>query len=144
MHAFGASYHGAAPDLPDGIVANIAFESGAVASVTGGALGANNLRTPTWLDVYAEKGQALVTGIDHMFDTLTWGRSDDSGEPNRQHWPNPRLRTLIVQYALAEFVDCVRTGRQPECDADADLKALALAMAVNESVATGSTVDLRS
>jgi len=142
--AFGASYHGAAPALPDGVVANIRFESGAVASVTGGSLGADILRTPTWLDVYAEKGQALVTGIEHMFDTLTWGRSDDSGEPSRQHWPNPRLRTLIVQYALAEFIDSVRTGRQPESDANAGLNALALAMAVNQSVATGETVDLRS
>ena len=143
-HAFGASYHGAAPALPDGIVANIAFESGAVASVTGGSLGADILRTPTWLDVYAEKGQALVTGIEHMFDTLTWGRSDDNGEPNRQHWPNPRLRTLIVQYAIAEFVDSVRTGKQPESDADAGLKALAMAMAVNKSTATGEIVDLRN
>ena len=143
-HAFGASYHGAAPALPDGVVANIRFESGAVASVTGGSLGADILRTPTWLDVYAEKGQALVTGIEHMFDTLTWGRSDDSGEPSRQHWPNPRLRTLIVQYAIAEFIDSVRTGRQPESDANAGLNALALAMAVNQSVATGETVDLRS
>lgn len=88
LHAFGASYHGAEPSLPDGIVASIRFASGAVASVTGGALGADALRTPTWLDVYAEKGQALVTGIDHMYDTLTWGRADDS-EPKRERWPNP-------------------------------------------------------
>ncbi|MCY3831412.1 MAG: Gfo/Idh/MocA family oxidoreductase [Chloroflexi bacterium] len=141
LHAFGASYHGAAPNLPDGAVANIRFESGAVASVTGGALGANALRTPTWLDVYAEKGQALVTGIDHMYDTLTWGRFDD-GEPTREHWPNPPLRTLIVRYALEEFVNSVRNGVQSESDASAGLKALALAMAVNESVAAGEPVDL--
>ena len=142
LHAFGASYHGAEPTLPDGAVANIRFESGAVASVTGGSLGANALRTPTWLDVYAEKGQALVTGIDHMFDTLTWGRAEGEGEPTREHWPNPPLRTLIVRYAIEEFVNSVRTGEQPESDADAGLKALALAMAVNKSVATGEAVDL--
>lgn len=141
LHAFGASYHGAAPSLPDGAVANIRFQSGAVASVTGGALGANALRTPTWLDVYAEGGQALVTGIDHMYDTLTWGRFDD-GEPTRAHWPNPPLRTLIVRYALEEFVSSVRNQVQPESDAAAGLKALALAMAVNESVAIGEPVDL--
>ena len=143
LHAFGANYHGASASLPDGIVANIRFESGAVASVTGGALGADALRTPTWLDVYAETGQALVTGIDHMYDTLTWGRFDDKGEPTRQHWPNPPLRTLIVRYAIETFVNAVRTGAQPESDADAGLKALAMAMAVNESVASGEPVDLR-
>ena len=142
LHAFGASFHGAEPTLPDGAVANIRFESGAVASVTGGSLGANCLRTPTWLDVYAEKGQALVTGIDHMFDTLTWGTAADEGEPKREHWPNPPLRTLIVRYALEEFVNSIRSGNQPESNADAGLKALALAMAVNESVATGEPVDL--
>ena len=141
LHAFGASYHGAAPGLPDGAVANIRFQSGAVASVTGGSLGADALRTPTWLDVYAEKGQALVTGIDHMYDTLTWGRVDDD-EPTREHWPNPPLRTLIVRYALEEFVSSVRSRVQPASDAAAGLKALALAMAVNESVATGAPVDL--
>ena len=143
LHAFGASYHGASPTLPDGAVANIRFESGAIASVTGGSLGANSLRTPTWLDVYTGKGQALVTGIDHMFDTLTWGTFEDKGDPKREHWPNPPRRTLIVRYAIEEFVNSVRTGSQPESDADAGLKALALAMAVNESTATGETVDLR-
>ena len=143
LHAFGANYHGASPTLPDGVVANIRYESGAIASVTGGALGSNNLRTPTWLDVYTEKGQALVTGIDHMFDTLTWGCFDDSGDPMREHWPNPPRRTLIVRYAIEEFVNSVRTGEQPAANADAGLKALALAMAVNESVATGDPVDLR-
>lgn len=142
LHAFGASYHGAAPTLPDGAVANIRFESGAVASVTGGALGANALRTPTWLDVYTENGQALVTGIDHMFDSLSWGMADEE-EPTREHWPNPPLRTLIVRYAIEEFVNGVRSGQQPESDAEAGLKALALAAAVNESVATGEPVDLR-
>lgn len=141
LHAFGASFHSASPALADGAVANIRFESGAIASVTGGALGANALRTPTWLDVYAANGQALVTGIDHMYDTLTWGRVNDS-EPRREHWPNPPLRTLIVQYALEEFVKGVQTGKQPESDADAGLKALALAMAVNESMRTGAPVDL--
>ena len=141
LHAFGASYHGATQDALDGAVANIRFESGAIASVTGGSLGADALRTPTWLDVYAEAGQALVTGIDHMYDTLTWGRFDD-GEPTREHWPNPPLRTLIVRYALEEFVSSVRSGVQPESDAAAGLKALALAMAVNESVATGKPIDL--
>lgn len=143
LHAYGGSYHGAAPALPDGIVASIRFESGAVAAVTGGALGANALRTPTWLDVYAQNGQALVTGIDHMYDTLTWGTVDDS-EPTRSHWPNPPLRTLIVRYALEEFISSVRTGNQPASDADAGMKALAMAMAVNESVATGESVDLRN
>ena len=142
LHAFGASYHGAEPTLPDGAVANIRFASGAVASVTGGALGANCLRTPTWLNVYTENGQALVTGIDHMYDTLSWGRAADQGEPKREHWPNPPLRTLIVQYALGEFVNGIRRGKQPESNADAGLKALALALAVNESVASGDSVDL--
>ena len=140
LHAFGASFHGAEPTLPDGAVANIRFESGAIASVTGGSLGADCLRTPTWLDVYTEKGQALVTGIDHMFDTLTWGMAADEGEPKRENWPNPPLRTLIVRYAIEEFVNGIRAGRQPESDAEAGLKALA--MAVNESVTTGEAVDL--
>ena len=143
LHAYGASYHGAEASLPDGAVAAIRFASGAVASVTGGALGANALRTPTWLDVYAEKGQALVTGIDHMYDTLTWGTAE-AAAPTREHWPNPPLRTLIVQYALEEFVRSLRSGEQPESDAEAGLKALALAMAVNQSVATGETIDLRA
>ena len=48
-----------------------------------------------------------------------------------------------MRYAIEEFVNSVRTGEQPAANADAGLKALALAMAVNKSVATGDPVDLR-
>ena len=63
--------------------------------------------------------------------------------PSANIGPIHRLRTLIVRYAIEEFVNSVRTGKQPASNADAGLKALALAMAVNESTATGEIVDLR-
>jgi len=71
-----------------------------------------------------------------MLDTLTWGIVDKD-ESTREHWPNQPLRTLIVRYAIEEFVNGLRSGAQPE--RDAGLKALAL----NQSVAKGEAVKLR-
>lgn len=139
LHAFGGNFSGVA-STPDGAVINIRFANGAVASVTGGGLGATGMRMRAWFDVFAAAGQALVTGIDHMPDTLTWAKLNDT-ETTSETWQNPPRRR-IVRYALEHFIECVRNGKQPDCDVTDGMKALAIAMAVNESITTGQPVEL--
>lgn len=137
LHALGGNFHGVGAPLEDGALINIEFENGSVASVTGGALGAPGMGIRTWLNVYAEHGQGLVTGMGHMYDTLTWAPHGQRDTQHQQHWPNP---PRILRYSAQAFLDGVRTGRQPDCGIKDGLRALALTKAVRESLATRGPV----
>jgi predicted dehydrogenase len=54
----------------------------------------------------------------------------------------PAVRLLDQAGSLAEFVDAVRTGREPESSGRANLGSLALALAAVESSERGAPVDL--
>lgn len=139
VHAFGGNFSGVA-STPDGAVVNVQFANGSVASVTGGGLGSFGLRMRSWFDVFAAEGQALVTGLDHMIDTLTWAQIHQM-EPTVQTWPNPPRRQ-IMRYSMQHFIECVRDGKQPEVGIVDGVKALALSMAVNDSIQTGQPVEV--
>ena len=141
LHAYGGNFHGVGAPLEDGAAMTIRFKSGAVAAVTGGGLGARAIGTRTWLDVYARNGQGLVTGAYHMYDTLTWARHDAT-EAKTQSWEIPPRRQ-IMRYAMQHFIECVRDGKTPTCGVDDGVRALALSMAVRESLRAGGPVEVR-
>lgn len=138
LHAYGRNFHGVGAPLADGAVINIEFAGGAVAALAGGALGAGAVGIRTWLNVYTEHGQALVTGSRHRYDTLTWAKHGP-GAAESETWESPQL---LMPYAIQHFLDCVRAGTAPSCGVDDGLRALALAMAVERSLREGGPVEV--
>lgn len=136
LHAYGGNFHGVGAPLPDGAAITVEFANGTVAALTGGALGARGIGIRTWLDVYAEGGQAILTGSKHRYDTLTWAQhGQDNAET--ETWETP---PQLMHAALGHFIDSVRTGTPPSCTVDDGMRALALSMAVQQSLREKSPV----
>jgi predicted dehydrogenase len=131
LYAEGRSFTSAGDPLEDAAAIIVRFESGAVASLVGGGMSTNAIDTRTWLNVYTEHGQGLVTGIAHMYDTLSWARRADK-EAVTGTWENPP-RLQIMRYSLRHFVDSIKSGAAPSCGIDDALRTLAVCMAVHES-----------
>ena len=130
LYAEGGSYLGSR--LEDGAAMTIRFKSGAAAVLTGGGIAAQAFPQPPYLSLYAANGQAQLTGVQHMFGALTWATRKDK-ETKTETWELPP-RGQIMIYALRHFMDCVRSGRQPLTGVAEGMQALALAMAVRESL----------
>ncbi|MGC0211838.1 Gfo/Idh/MocA family protein [Streptomyces levis] len=138
VQAAGGSYLGS--PLEDGVAVVLRFASGASAVLTGGALGAQAMRTPATLSVYSRHGQARLTGRDHMFGELEWATAD-AGTATHESWPLPG-RGDISAAALAHFVAALRDGSAHSPGRDAGVLAVRLAMAVRRALATGGSVDV--
>ena len=138
VHAGGGAYRGG--PLEDGVAVVLRFAGGAVATLTGGSLGVPAMGTPATLSVYAEHGQARLTGTDHMFNDLTWATAD-ADAPTRETWPLPP-RGRISADALRHFAAAVRAGTAPVPGAADGARAVRVAMAVRVSLTTGMPVTL--
>ncbi|MCW1098959.1 Gfo/Idh/MocA family oxidoreductase [Streptomyces sp. RS2] len=138
VHAEGGAYRSGS--LEDGIAVTIRYEGGATAVLTGGNLGVQALRTPVHLSVCTERGQALLTGRDHMVNDLTWA-TEDRDEPVHERWELPS-RARISAAALRHFVDSVQAGIRPTPGVPEGTDAVRLAMAVRRSLASGRPVQL--
>ncbi|TPQ20071.1 Gfo/Idh/MocA family protein [Streptomyces sporangiiformans] len=136
VHAEGGAYRSGS--LEDGIAVTIRYEGGGTAVVTGGNLGVEALRTPARLSVCTERGQAVLTGGDHMVNALTWATAEHT-EAVRENWELPS-RGRISAAALRHFVDCVGAGTPPAPGVPEGVRAVRLAMAVRESLTTGGRV----
>ncbi len=131
VYAEGRSFTGTGAPLEDAAAITVRFENGAIASLVGGGMSTNAIDTRTWLNVYTENGQGLVTGIAHMYDTLSWARRSDP-DATTQTWENPP-RLQIMRYSMRHFIDCVKSGATPSAGIDDAMKTLAICSAVHES-----------
>ncbi|MDX2938363.1 Gfo/Idh/MocA family protein [Streptomyces ipomoeae] len=138
VHAEGGAYRSGS--LEDGIAVTIRYAGGATAVLTGGNLGVPALRTPARLSVCTERGQAVLTGHDHMVNALTWATAEHA-EPVQENWELPS-RGRISAAALRHFVDAVRAGTRPTPGIPEGIGAVRLAMAVRRSLASGGPVPL--
>ncbi|WP_164764727.1 Gfo/Idh/MocA family protein [Streptomyces lydicus] len=136
VHAEGGAYR--TRSLEDGIAVAIRYDGGSAAVLTGGNLGVEALRTPVTLSVHTERGQARLTGRDHMFHSLTWATAEHT-EPVHEEWDLPS-RGRISAAALRHFVQSVGAGVPPVPGVREGVRAVRLAMAVRESLATGTPV----
>lgn len=115
------------------------FESGAIAALTCGGLGAKSFRDYPRLDVITANGQAKLAGREHMWDQLTWALRDDDAQRVLAHTPETALYTRY-SFAFRHFVDCVRAGAPLTPTVEDGVRAVALAMATYESARTGRRV----
>jgi predicted dehydrogenase len=130
LHAEGDAYFGTA--MESGVAMTVKFVGGGAAALTAGGVGARVFDQPTFLSVCTAHGQARVTGPSHMYDTLVWARRD-AKRLSRETWELPPRRQ-IMRYAMRHFVDCVKSGQKPSAGLADGMRALALAMAVRESL----------
>jgi predicted dehydrogenase len=139
VYAKGRSYKGVS-DMADAALLMIEFENGSYAAANGGAIGTTSFQTPMYVHVFAENGEARVTGPDWMYSKIEWATTDDK-EMRVEEFSLPDRRQIML-YSLAHFTECVRDGAAPSCDAEDGLNCMRIVDGLRESIATGNVVDL--
>jgi len=139
VYAHGRNYWGAST-LEDSAAGVIEFENGSCAAVNGGGLGTPAFGVPMYVHVYAENGEALVSGDGWMYDKIEWALRDD-GEKSVEEFELPPRRQ-IMRYNMEHFIQCVRDGATPTCGAEDGLNAMRIVDGLKESIATGSAIEL--
>jgi predicted dehydrogenase len=125
----------------DACALTLRFESGAIAALTCGALGAGAFRDYPRVDLKTQNGEARLMGRDHMWETLSWAtRTDDrvhtfSRDPVTEHYSR-------YSFAMRHFAQCLREGLPPSVGVAEGVRAVEMAMAVYESARTGRSVEL--
>lgn len=139
VYASGRNYRGAS-DLEDSAVITIEFENGSYAAANGGGLGTSAFGVPMFVHLYAENGEALVTGSNWMYDRIAWALAGDSEKTVEEFDLPPRRQ--IMRYNLEHFIQCVRDDATPSCGAEDGLNAQRIVEALKESIAAGQAVKL--
>jgi predicted dehydrogenase len=119
----------------------LSFESGAIASLACGGIGAAAFCDFPRIDLWAENGQASLIGRDHVWQELRWATTDDA-EVRRLSVAPEQLGRTRYTHALQRFVEVVRTGGEPPATLDEAVLSVDVAMAVVESARTGRCVEV--
>ena len=115
------------------------FESGAVANLAVGGLGAGAFTSFPYLNLVTENGQAQLGGQDHMWTSLSWATRGSTDRHLLEASPEMLSQTRYT-HAFRHFVACVETGEQPSASVQDGVRAVALAEAVYASVRSGQKV----
>ncbi|MEL7238170.1 MAG: Gfo/Idh/MocA family oxidoreductase [Planctomycetota bacterium] len=137
VYAEGEKFHG--KPMEDAAVLTLRFENGSFATLTVGGVGTSGMDDFPRIDLFAEKGQALLQGREHIWTDLTWADADGT---HRFHKHPEPIASTRYSAAYDHFFDCVRTGKQPEATIDDGILAVDIAMAAAESMRTGQPVSL--
>jgi predicted dehydrogenase len=119
----------------------IRFNSGALAALTVGGIGAGAFHGFPRIDVIAEHGQAHLTGRDHIWEQVRWARRDQKATRHLT-LPPEALGTTRYTAAFRHFFDCLRTGTSPSAGVTDGVRAVALATAVYASARSGERATL--
>ena len=119
------------------------FAGGAAAALTLGCLGTAAFQHFPRLDLVTENGQAHLGGRQHIWETLAWATRADT-EIHEFTAPPEMLGATRYTAALTHFVECVRSGRHPTAGIADGMRAVAVAMAIDESGRTGRRVPVHS
>jgi len=77
----------------------------------------------------------LVIRADWMYNKIEWATEDDREKNFEELDLLPRLE--IIRYNLKHFVECVRHGVAPSCDAEDDLNCMRISGSLKKSTETG-------
>jgi predicted dehydrogenase len=123
----------------DAAILTLRFESGAMATLSIGGIGAGARHDFPRLDVIAEHGQAHLTGREHMWEALRWASRGSTTEAIFSAPPEV-LGTTRYTHAMQHFVECIQTGASPTATIQDGILAVVLAEAVYKSARTGQKV----
>lgn len=124
----------------DSATFNIRFESGTLASFVASRLGVARHT----IEVYGEGGMMLFRD-DRPDEVETWFKALDggySGSPEIVKVPQELVTKPWFNAETKEFLECIRTGKQPERNFERALYIQQVLDAILESSETGCTVEL--
>jgi len=132
VYAEGKNFHHNGIPIIDGLVATIAFDNGAVASVTQGDLGHPALVSKLSFQMFDGTRSA------HLFNRLKSAVLYDGEES--QTWHDPEEIGYLEE--SRQFLQCVIDGTPSPCDHISGWRAKMIAQKAFESVASGKPQDL--
>lgn len=132
IYAEGKNFHHPRNSIIDGLVATIAFDNGAVASVTQGDLGHPALVSKLSFQLFDGVRSA------HLFNRLKSAVLYDGEES--QTWHDPDEIGYYEETRI--FLDCIRDGTPSPCNHIAGWRATMIAQKAFEAVASGLPQDL--
>lgn len=139
VYAEGATFC----DSPGAEVAAVTlrFPNQVSAALTLGCLGASAFQQFPRIDLVTANGQAHLAGRGHIWESLTWATRADTEVHTYAAAPEV-LGSTRYTAAWQHFLDCIRSGSTPAATPEDGLQAVAIAMAVNESLRSGQRVML--
>jgi predicted dehydrogenase len=137
--AAGRSYAGSPSE--DGAAVTVAFRSGAVAALSIGGLGSAAFKSFPRLDLMTEKGQAWLSGREHIWERLTWALRGEEAVKTLE-LPAESLGTTRYTRAFEHFLKAIADGSRPEATIDDGIRCVAMAEAVYRSIREGRRVEL--
>jgi predicted dehydrogenase len=127
--------------MEDSAAVVIRFDSGAIAALTCGGIGAPAFDDYPQIDLQTASGQACLRGRHHVWDSLSWATAKDAAV--RHLAANPeQLGATRYTHAFGHFFRCIREGAAPSATIDDGVMIVDLAMAIAESARSGGTVTL--
>lgn len=140
----GVTAHGAtmagAPG-PNAINLILDFANGSSAGLMLGTVGARASSPSPHLQIYTEHGHLTLSGRDHIWVGLQYGRRDDTGANVFLDDPEKLSRTRYSA-ALDHFADCITTGSPTTATLEDGLWSVELADAAYRSMEIGARVVL--
>ncbi len=127
---------------PEIATLTLRFESGAVASVLMGCLGAEAMHDYPRINLITEHGQAQLWGQNHTWASLTYAHRGDSAI-HRIDEPAEGLGVTRYTAAFQHFLECVRTRSEPSATIEDGILAVKVAAAVYESARSRKPVNIR-
>ena len=124
----------------DSATFNIRFESGTLASFVASRLGVARHT----IEVYGEGGMMLFRD-DRPDEVETWFKPLNggySGSPEVVKVPQELVTTPWFNAETKEFLECIRTGKQPERNFERAMYIQQVLDAILESSETGCTIEL--
>ena len=126
---------------PDTAAMTIQFENGSHAFVNAGGLGTIAFSAPMFVRVFAEKGEARVTGADWMFGRVEWALHGDDAEIHDESYEIPPRRQ-ILRYNMKNFIRVVREGIAPPCSAQDGITVQKIIEGMVDSINSGDVVGI--
>lgn len=120
-------------------VVTLRFESGGTVGLSLGGLGARaNVKYP-WLELFTENGWLRASGANHVWQRVEWALRGSEDLLRFENHPEQLGRTRYSN-AFDHFVECVKSGTQPESSVEDGILMVHIADAIRESFRTGKPV----
>lgn len=129
--------------LPDGLMAILKFDNGAIATLEVHWILPNEFNAPleATLEVFGKNGFVRVNSLDQGVQACIQGEGYEF--PDVMHWPTINGRIAgDLRRQLDHFIRVIRTDQEPLCTAEDGFKSLRVARAIIESIESGKIVKL--
>ena len=140
VYSVGGNVMGYGPH-PDTAAMIIQYENGSHGFVNAGGLGTIAMSAPMFVRVFAEKGEARVTGDDWMFGRVEWALHGEGQEIHDETYEVPPRRQ-ILRGNMMNFIRVVREGIEPPCSAQDGVIVQQVIEGMVASIDSGQVVEL--